>query len=98
MLSINLDKQSFAANFKFLNKLQGLSRYINTNSIRVCSKASPIECGSRCQTPWKSHVEMICPEGDRACNIQNQNDIFAVALTEMKVAYKNYKLSYKSVA
>jgi len=41
---------------------------------------------------------MIRPEGDRACNIQNQNDIFAVAITELETAYKNYKLNYKCFA
>jgi hypothetical protein len=38
---------------------------------------------------------MIFPEGDRACNIQNQNDISAVALTKQEAAFKNYKLNYK---
>jgi hypothetical protein len=41
---------------------------------------------------------MICPEGDRTCNIQNHNDIFAVALTELEAAYENYKLNLKCVA
>jgi hypothetical protein len=40
------------------------------------------------KTPWKSHVEMNCP-GDRACNLQNQNDILTVALTQLEAAYKN---------